>query len=77
MSDHEFQRWADFYQQWPFDDYHRFYRPAALVASAMSSGDDPEATMRNRLEWLQPSSEVKPKHTQADIDLFRAAGRRV
>ncbi|AVF41559.1 hypothetical protein AL486_19080 [Pandoraea apista] len=77
MSDQEFQRWAEFYRAWPFDDYHRFHRPAALIAGAMSSGEDPEDTMRKRLEWLQPSDSEKPKHTQADIDLFRAAGRRV
>ncbi|VVE68871.1 hypothetical protein PAN31117_03104 [Pandoraea anapnoica] len=77
MGDQEFQRWAEFYQAWPFDDYHRFHRPAALIAGAMASGDDPEDTMRKRLEWLQPSAAEKPKHTQADIDIFRAAGRRV
>lgn len=77
MSDSEFQRWADFYMRWPFDDYHRFYRPSAMIAGAISSGEDPEKTMRDRLDWLQPSGDEKPKHTQADIDLFRAAGRRV
>lgn len=49
MTQAEYHDWARFYALYPFDDFHRFYRPAALVAQAMSGGD-----IQQRLNWLQP-----------------------
>lgn len=34
MEQMEFDRWRHFYMQHPFDDLHRFQRPAALIAAA-------------------------------------------
>lgn len=48
MPQVEFESWREFYRLFPFDDLHRFHRPAALVASSMG-GD-----LKNRLDWLQP-----------------------
>lgn len=73
MSMAEFKAWGEFYERWPFDDYHRIHRPAALIAGAF--GGNSEASMRARLEWLQPSSRVPAN--DADAALYAAAGMRV
>ena len=36
MSASELQDWRDYYDENPFDDVHRYHRPAALVANSMS-----------------------------------------
>lgn len=33
LTPEEFEDWRQFYTRWPFDDLHRFHRPAALVAA--------------------------------------------
>lgn len=48
MTQVEFEGWREFYRLYPFDDFHRFHRPAALVASSMG-GD-----LKKKLDWLQP-----------------------
>lgn len=73
MTAVEFARWQEFYQRWPFDDFHRFHRPAALVAGAF--GGNSEASLRARLEWLQPTARVLAN--DADAALYAAAGIRV
>jgi hypothetical protein len=55
ISERDFQGLREFYRMYPFDDYHRFHRPAALVAGAMAGGD-----MAARLEWLQPDTAASP-----------------
>lgn len=73
MTQPEFQAWADFYRRWPFDDFHRFHRPAAMVAGALGGGGN--SALEARLDWLQPPD--RGNHTSADLDLFKAAGVRV
>jgi hypothetical protein len=34
---------------YPFDDYHRYHRPAALVAQFVGGGD-----IKQKLQWLAP-----------------------
>ncbi len=53
MTQQEFTDWCDFFALYPFDDFHRFHRPAALVSIGMSGGD-----MAERLEWLQPDPQT-------------------
>lgn len=72
MSQAEYLAWAEFYRRWQFDDFHRYFRPAALIAGSLGGGGD--AAMRSRLEWLQPPDYTGM--TSADIDLFKAAGIR-
>ncbi|WP_064746811.1 phage tail assembly protein T [Lysobacter antibioticus] len=50
MTHREFEEWVVFMRLYPFDDFHRFHRPAALVAQAMGGG-----SMRDKLEFLQPT----------------------
>lgn len=65
MTRVEFERWVDFYMSQPFDDLHRYYRPAALVAVSMAGGDVTE-----KLEWLQPRQEAD----SADVKTLAAFG---
>jgi len=66
MSRAEFLAWGAFYRLFPFDDLHRYYRPAAMIASAMGGG-----STSDRVEWLQPSPF---QHTAADLQTLRAFG---
>jgi len=68
MSEVEFRSWLEFYKMSPFDDLHRFYRPAALIARSFSGGD-----ISDLLEWLQPRPASK-EWSQADINTFKAFG---
>ena len=52
MSVPEFVRWMQYYKRNPFDDLHRYHRPAALVSVAMGGGDFVE-----RVELLRGSFE--------------------
>jgi len=70
MSYDEFQSWLEFFDLFPFDDYHRFYRPAALVAGAMSG--DGEA-MHARLEWMQPDPKLRGLN-EVERSILRAFG---
>ena len=53
---------------YPFDDLHRFHRPAALVAGAFGGGD-----MKARLNWLHPDP-AEAGWSDADIRTFAAFG---
>jgi hypothetical protein len=65
----EFDGWCAKYRNEPFDDYHRYHRPAALIALRMAGGN-----IGDLLDWLQPPPPTG--HTSADMDLFKAAGIR-
>lgn len=67
MSQLEFETWIEFYKLNPFDDLHRFHRPAALIAAMMSDGE-----VQKRLDWLQPDR--GPEMSDADMATLRAFG---
>lgn len=48
MSQVEFDRWIEFYRFHPFDDMHRYHRPAALLAAR--NGVD----IQKALDYLHP-----------------------
>jgi hypothetical protein len=64
----EYHSWLQFYREEPFDDFHRYHRPAALVARSMGGGDIDEY-----LQWLQPPVWQEDLST-ADIRTMRALG---
>jgi len=68
MSAGEFDRWVRFYRAHPFDDLHRFHRPAALVSVSLSGGD-----VKERIEWLAPEP-VPEGLTPVDMSAIRALG---
>lgn len=39
MTRKEFESWKQFYALRPFDDLHRFHRPAAVIAHSIGGGD--------------------------------------
>lgn len=47
----EFERWRQFYLRWPFDDAHRFHRPAALVATLPPIGSNATSEDLQRVFW--------------------------
>lgn len=67
MTQAEFNSWVQFYRYYPFDDYHRHYRPAALI-SAMLGGRSDE-----HLAWLQPDPNMEG-YSEAEINTFKAFG---
>lgn len=48
LSAREINDWQWFYSQQPFDDFHRYHRPAALIAQSIGGGE-----IDTRLKWLQ------------------------
>ena len=68
MPQAEFLGWIEFYKANPFDDFHRFHRPAALIARSVAGGE-----IQPLLDWLQPD----PRNTgmdTADMNTLRAFG---
>lgn len=68
MTRREFNDWRDFYRAYPFDDLHRYHRPAALIARGHSGGKIDEL-----LDWLQPPV-WQEDFSAADIATIRALG---
>ena len=69
MSVAEVASWREFYRAFPFDDLHRYHRPAALVARSMSSS----ATIQDLLQWLAPDPSLVGV-PDADLATMRAFG---
>jgi hypothetical protein len=53
MPRREFEAWREFYVLYPFDDLHRYHRPAALVSVSLGGGD-----LQQRIDWLQPPADI-------------------
>lgn len=70
MTQPEYFSWMEFYRLYPFDDFHRFHRPAALIAR-MTQG--PDAPMQPLLDWLQPDRGTEGL-TDADMNTMKAFG---
>jgi hypothetical protein len=68
MSQVEFLAWIEFYRCYPFDDFHRYYRPAALISQSLAGGD-----MRAQLNWLQPDP-ANAEMNEADMNTLQAFG---
>lgn len=68
MTMPEFLGWREFYRMYPFDDYHRHYRPASLIAASMAGGK-----VEPMLEWLQPDPTIKDM-SDADLNTLKAFG---
>ena len=72
MEEDEFQDWLDFFALYPFDDFHRIHRPAALVSVSMAGGGDAFA---DRLEILQPDPKLAGL-SEVDRSLIKAFDKR-
>lgn len=69
MTRREFNDWMAFYRAYPFDDYHRHHRPAALIARQMGGG----GRVEDMLDWLQPPA-WQEGMSAADVATLRAFG---
>lgn len=67
MTYPEFLEWREFYRLFPFDDVHRHYRPAALIASAQGM------KVNDSMDWLQPKPELDG-YSDAELRSFKAHG---
>ncbi|MBB1060430.1 hypothetical protein [Marilutibacter spongiae] len=67
MSPAELDVWREFFRLYPFDDHHRYHRPAAL-ASASMGGD-----FQKKLDFLSPPV-FGDQYSEADIATMRALG---
>lgn len=70
MDGDEFDRWIEFYKMQPFDDYHRFHRPAALIATP--TGENYDERLAARLEWLQHRPAPEGGLSEADQRTMKA-----
>ena len=61
--------WVAFYNAHPFDDAHRYYRPAALVASSAHG-----AEIGPMLDWLNRVVPAESGYTEAELNTFKAFG---
>lgn len=68
MTHAEFRSWAAFYRQHPFDDLHRYHRPAALVAVSLGGG-----RIDDKLQFLAPDP-VPQQYSSADMNTLKAFG---
>ena len=68
MTPAEFQAWIEVYRATPFDDYHRYHRPAALISVSLGGGD-----VGTRLEWLQPEA-APAELSEVDQSFLKAFG---
>lgn len=67
----EFEAWRQFYVDRPFDDRHRYHRPAALIASA--GARDRNASIDSLMKWLCPEP-VPEGMDDADLRTLAAFG---
>ncbi|OMG88009.1 hypothetical protein [Achromobacter xylosoxidans] len=66
MTQMEFERWRHFYVLHPFDDLHRFHRPAALVATSFGG------ELKPRLDFL--TRPIQTAEEDADEVTLKAFG---
>lgn len=68
MGAGEFERWRQYYLDMPFDDEHRYYKPAALVAALAGKTGKGVDTY---LDFLRPP---RHRYNDADMSVFKAFG---
>lgn len=73
MTRKEFRAWIEFWKLFPFDDFHRYHRPAALIAHTNGG-----AKLEDLHEHLQPQPKLRPPelagYSDADLRTFAAFG---
>ena len=66
MTRDEYESWKSFYRLYPFDDFHRFHRPAALIASMQSVEKDAFEVATSILQ-PQPKRQLTPAEEAAQL----------
>jgi len=75
MSREEFDRWIEYFGRHPFDDRHRYHRPAILAGDLLREG----VNVNVLLDWLQDDQATPPEPKvatpeEADANTLRAFG---
>lgn len=73
-----FEKWKQFYLHFPFDDLHRYHRPAALVAATLGG------KYEEKIEFLEPkpvieapaSTGKRGRYSTADMAVINAMANR-
>lgn len=68
LTRREYNDWLSYYRAYPFDDLHRYHRPAALIASRGGG-----AKIDDLIDWLQPPA-WQEGMSAADVSTLRAFG---
>jgi hypothetical protein len=68
MTEAEFHAWRQFHVAYPFDDLHRYHRPAALIARSQFGGE-----VQPFIDWLSPDP-ANSGMDDADLKTMRAFG---
>jgi hypothetical protein len=69
MSELEFRKWAAFFKLYPFDDLHRYHRPAAAIGASFGGKYD------KIIDHLAP--EPLPEGvSEVDMSVYKAFGLR-
>jgi len=63
MSYNEFLSWQEYFAEAPFDDHHRYHRPAVLISQSMVGGD-----IKEKFDFLEPPQRAKSEGLE-DFDL--------
>jgi hypothetical protein len=71
MTRKEFLDWVEFNKNFPFDDLHRFHRPAAVIAASMGGKD----AYQKALDHLAPEP-VPEGMSAVDFSVYKAFGMR-
>lgn len=70
MTQREFESWIQFYEESPFDEHHRYHRPAVLISQSMAGGD-----VQDKLDFLFPPRVSEDSvYSDADLKTFAAFG---
>ncbi|MCX5592795.1 hypothetical protein [Alcaligenes endophyticus] len=72
MTVRELESWRRFYRVRPFDDLHRFHRPAALIAHSFGGGDHLEETLRILVGGVREEASAEGEFSEADKATLRA-----
>lgn len=67
MTADERASWIEYYKLFPFDDLHRYHRPAAFIRSGLVG------KFEDALEFLQPEP-MNEGLIQSDLSIMRAMG---
>lgn len=68
LTQREWESWVAYYRRFPFDDLHRYHRPAALIVAAHNGRSTQDA-----LDYLHPEP-VPDGMTLADFNTLKAFG---
>lgn len=72
MTVRELRSWRRFYRERPFDDLHRFHRPAALIAHSFGGGDGVDETLRILIGAIRKEHGTEGEFSEADKATLRA-----